>query len=55
MGYIGQKLWDIFGKTYGIYRVKTMGNNGLKVWDILRDIFVKSYDKYWVKTMGCIG
>ena len=34
MGYIGQKLWDILGKKYGIYRVKTIGYYEQKVWNI---------------------
>ena len=46
MGYIGQKLWDIFGKrcgiyrlSYGIYMVKLRVLYGIK----------------WAKTMGYIG
>ena len=34
MGYIWQKLWDIFTKTMG-YFGKTMGYIGQKLWDIL--------------------
>ena len=60
MGYIGQILGDIFGKTMG-YTVpldilnKTngclgniMGYIGKQLWDILSDIFAKPWDRiYW--------
>ena len=41
MGYIGQKLWNILGKNYGIY---IFGKNLVyirqKLWDILWDIYI---------------
>ena len=52
MGYIWQKLWDIFIKTTVIF-VKTMGYNGLKLWDIMcknYGIYLKNIinlDKLW--------
>ena len=57
MGYIGQKLWDIFSKShkkylakamgyirqnYGIYNATTMGYFGQKLYNILWDILVKT-------------
>ena len=34
MGYICEKLWDIFVKLWALFR-KTMGYIGKKLWDIL--------------------
>ena len=46
MGYIGQKPWDIFGKSmgyigknYGIYWAKTISYNIRYIWQKLWDIF----------------
>ena len=41
MGYIGQKLWDLFGKNYRIYWAKTI----VKVWNL----FAKKYGIYLAK------
>ena len=51
MGYIGQKLWDIFG----IYMANTIGYIGLRLLVILWDIFGNNYGIYWAKIMGYIG
>ena len=32
MGYIWQKLWDIFVKNYGIYWPKTKGDISIYIW-----------------------
>ena len=47
MGYSCQKLWDIFGKNYGIYWPKTIGDISRYIWQTLWDIFGKN--------MGYIG
>ena len=61
MGYILQKLLDIFAKTmgdiwkkYGIYLAKTLGYIGLRLKVILWHTFGKNYGIYWTKIMGYI-
>ena len=55
-----EKVWDIFGKNYGIYSAKTIryfkvyirkkyGIHGSKLWDILWDILFKNCWIYLAK------
>ena len=44
MGYILQKLRGIFGKHYGIYWPKTIGDISRYIWQKSRDIFGKIWD-----------
>ena len=43
-GYILQKLRGIFGKNYGIYWPKTIGDISRYIWQKSRDIFGKIWD-----------
>ena len=43
MIYIGQKLWDLLGKNYGIHCAKSMRYIGQKLWDISGE----NYRIYW--------
>ena len=68
MGYIGQKLWDIFSKTmgyirktidilsknYGIYWGKIVSYAMGYIWHKQWDIFGKRYGINWTNIMGYI-
>ena len=65
MGYIRQKLWDIFGKLwdiygkyYRIYWLKIigyfMGYIRQKLWDILGQNYGIYFGIYWFKIVGYI-
>ena len=52
MGFIGNKVWDILGKNYGIYWAKTIGYIigyiRQNLWDILGKTKRYIYQKLWV-------
>ena len=61
MGYIWPKLWDIFGKNYGIYWAKTIGYIMGYIWKIvgyickIMEFIHKDHGIILGKTMGYIG